>query len=67
MTKHADDLQLTGTASAVKHILTALQHVFGELKVEWYVFTNCRVRHVQGKVVMEIALDQTLFTSNLRC
>eukprot|EP00974_Lingulodinium_polyedra_P031536 3033760-Lingulodinium_polyedra.AAC.1 len=65
MTKHVDDLKLTGRALAVRHILTAYQHVFGELKVGWYVFTNCGVRPVQDKVVMAITLDHTLFASNL--
>eukprot|EP00974_Lingulodinium_polyedra_P100314 9716630-Lingulodinium_polyedra.AAC.1 len=67
MTKHVDDLELTGAASAVTHILTTLQHVFGELKVERYVFTNCGARHVQDRITVAITLDQTLFTNNLRC
>eukprot|EP00974_Lingulodinium_polyedra_P046490 4454262-Lingulodinium_polyedra.AAC.1 len=59
LSKHVDDLKLAGTPEAVKHILTELQKVSGELKVEWYTFTNCGVRHVQDKISMEITLDQT--------
>ena len=41
LTKHVDDLKLTGDAGAVQSILAELQKVFGELKVEWHVFTKC--------------------------
>ena len=41
MTKHVDDLKLTGEAEMLNLILKELKQVFGELKVEWHVFTNC--------------------------
>ena len=40
--KHVDDLKLTGDPEPMKSILSELQKVFGELKVEWYTFTNLR-------------------------
>merc|ERR1711873_46767 len=67
LTEHADDLKLTGDAGAVQSILAELQKVFGELKVEWHVFTNCGVRHVQDKVTREITLDQIAYANNLCC
>ena len=66
MTKHVDDLKITGEPEYVKNILSALQAVFGELKIEWYAFTNCGVRHIQCKVTFQITLDQTEYAANLR-
>ena len=40
--------------------------MFGELKLEWNVFTNCGVRHVQDVRTKEITLGQIHFASNLR-
>ena len=54
LTKHVDDLKLTGEPNAVKNILAELQKVFGELKVEWHTFTNCGVRHIQDPVTKDI-------------
>ncbi len=66
MTKHVDDLKITGEPEYVKNILSALQAVFGELKIEWYAFTNCGVRHIQSKVTFQITLDETEYAANLR-
>ena len=66
MTKHVDDLKGTGDSTTVQHILSELQKVFGDLKIEWYVFTNCGVRHIQDKITKEITLDQIQFANNLR-
>ena len=66
MTKHVDDLKLSGEAEMLNLILKELQLVFGELKVEWHVFTNCGVRHVQDIRTKEITLDQIAYVSNLR-
>ncbi|MCP3885256.1 MAG: hypothetical protein GY700_07245, partial [Propionibacteriaceae bacterium] len=66
MTKHVDDLKITGTPERVKAILTAISAVFGELKIEWHAFTNCGVRHIQCSNTMQITLDQTEYTANLR-
>ena len=49
----------------MKSILSELQKVFGELKVEWYTFTNCGVRHIQNTITMEITLDQIDYAKNL--
>ena len=66
ITKHVDDLKTTGQAERVKTVLSELQRVFGELKVEWYVFTNCGVKHVQDQVTKEVTLDQIAYVGNLR-
>ena len=66
MTKHVDDLKLTGEAEMLNLILKELKQVFGELKIEWYVFTNCGVRHVQDIRTKEITLDQIAYVGNLR-
>eukprot|EP00974_Lingulodinium_polyedra_P015572 1507799-Lingulodinium_polyedra.AAC.1 len=65
-TKHPDDLKLAGTPGAVKHILAELQKYFGTLKVEWYAFTRCGVRHVQDRISKEITLDQAAYTNSLQ-
>ncbi len=62
MTKHVDDLKITGKPEQVRQILAAIQAVFGELKIEWHTFTNCGVRHIQCKVTMQITLDQSEYT-----
>ena len=65
LTKHVDDLKLTGDPDPMKSILSELQKVFGELKVEWYTFTNCGVRHIQNTITMEITLDQIDYAKSL--
>merc|ERR1712051_304790 len=65
LTKHVDDLKMTGTATKMQHVLQELQKVFGELKVEWHVFTNCGVRHVHDVRTKEVTLDQIQFASSL--
>ena len=65
MTKHVGDLKTTGEVERVKTILSELQRVFGELKVEWYTFTNCGVKHVQDQVTKDITLDQIAYVGNL--
>ena len=66
MTKHVDDLKMTGETEMLNLILKELQQIFGQLKVEWHVFTNCGVRHVQDIRTKEITLDQIAYVSNLR-
>ena len=66
MTKHVDDLKGTGDSATVQHILSELQEVFCDLKIDWYTFTNCGVRHMQCQVTKEITLDQIQLANNLR-
>ena len=40
MTTHVDDLKLTGEPERTNLIQRELHKLFGELKVEWYVFTK---------------------------
>jgi hypothetical protein len=65
MTKHVDDLKITGEPAIVKEVLLEIQKVFGELKVIWNDFTNCGVHHIQNKITKEITLDQNAFASKL--
>ena len=48
MANHVDDLKLTGKRKVIERVLQQIQEVFGELKSEWYTFTNCGLRHLQG-------------------
>ena len=63
---HVDDLKGTGDSATVQHILSELQKVFGDLKIERYTFTSCGVRHIQCQVTKEITLDQIQFANTLR-
>jgi len=67
MTKHVDDLKLTGEKEVINHILTEIQKVFGPLKIIWNNFTNCGVRHsLTTTGERELSLDQIEYASNLR-
>ena len=66
MSKHVDDLKLTGEPHIMKEIMSEIQREFGEFKIEWHVLTNCGVRHIQDKPTMEVTLDQIVFAGNLR-
>ena len=45
MSKHVDDLKLAGMRHIIKEIMTEIQRVFGELKIEWHSFTTWRESH----------------------
>ena len=65
LTKHVDDLKITGETEWVMWILNKLQAKFGKLKIIWDKFTNCGVRHdllADGSRT----LDQFEYASNLR-
>ena len=66
MTKHVDDLKLTGRRDAILQVIQELQKVFGDLKVDWNEFTNCGVRHVQDPTTKEVTLDQHDYIKNMR-
>ena len=66
MSKHVDNLKLAGMRHIIKEIMTQMQRVFGELKIQWHSFTNCGVRHIQDKLTKEITLDQIVYVGNLR-
>jgi hypothetical protein len=66
MTKHVDDLKITGRSEVVKQVLFEIQKVFGELKIMWRDFTNCGTRHIQDPITKEITLDQIEYTQNMR-
>ena len=58
MAKHVDDLKLTGKKKVIEWVLQQIQEVFGELKIEWYTFTNCGLRHIQDPTTFLTTLDQ---------
>ena len=62
MTKHVDDLEVTGTKTTIARILKHIEQVFGSLKVEWHSFVNCGVKHEHNPTTKEITLDQDHYT-----
>ena len=52
LTKHVDDIKFMGVPQETKDMIIYLHDAFGELKIEWYQFTNCGVRHYQGSATM---------------
>ena len=66
LTKHVDDLKLTGEPTVVKELLAEPHTVFGELKVEWYSFTDCGVRRIQDQIAKGVTLGQIAYASNPR-
>jgi hypothetical protein len=66
MTKHVDDLKLTGEEKWILWVLHQIQEVFGDLKIIWDDFTNCGVHHVYDKVQRSLTLDQIDYAKNLR-
>jgi len=67
LTKHVDDLKATGETDIIVHVFGELQKVFGELKINGNIFTNCRVRHEQDTTAMAVTLDQIHYVDTLRC
>ena len=66
MAKHVDDLKLTGKKKVIEWVLQQIQEVFGELKIEWYSFTNCGLRHIQDPTTFLITLDQEEYIKNMK-
>ena len=66
MTKHVNDLKITGEQKRVDFVLSKIQAMLGNLKIEWNEFTNCGVRHTQDKVTKECYLDQLEYAKGLR-
>jgi len=66
MTKHVDDVKLTGESKWIHWVLQKVEHMFGELKISWLDFTNCGVRHVRDMKAGTCTLDQIEYTQKLR-
>ena len=66
MTKHVDDLKVTGAEKDVLWVLGQIQDVFGKLKIIWDDFTNCGVHHQWDPIRQCISLDQIAYAKNLR-
>ena len=66
LAKHVDDLKLTGKKKVIEWVLLQIQEVFGELKIEWFTFTNCGLRHIQDPISFSITLDQEEYIKNMK-
>ena len=66
ITKHVDDLKVTGDKAIVIWILEQIQKVFGQLKIDWNNFTNCGVRHRQDTVTKAVTLDQEEYIKGIK-
>ena len=66
MAKHVDDLKITGERETILKVLKFIQDVFGELKIEWFTFTNCGLRHIQDPKTFGITLDQEEYIKNIK-
>ena len=66
MTKHVDDLKVTGEREWIIWVLEKIQETFGNLKILWDEFTNCGVHHHYNLVDKSIELDQIEYAKTLR-
>ena len=66
MAKHVDDLKLTGKKKVIERVLQQIQEVFGELKIEWFTFTTCGLRHIQDPTTFVITLGQEEYIKNMK-
>ena len=66
MTKHVDDLKITGEQEWIDWLLEKIQETFGKLKLEWNEFTNCGVHHVRNISLNTVSLDQIEYAKKLR-
>ena len=66
MTKHVDDLKITGEREWIDWLLEKIQETFGKLKLEWNEFTNCGVHHVRNISLNTVTLDQIQYAKKLR-
>ena len=66
MAKHNDDLKLTGKKKVIELVLQQMQEVFGELKIEWFTFTNCVLRHIQDPTTFLITLGQEEYINSMK-
>ena len=64
--KHVDDLKRTGKKKVIEWVLQQIQEDFGELKIEWFTFTNCGLRHIQDPTTFSITLGQEGYIKNMK-
>ena len=55
-----------GRGDIVTKVFAEIQKVFGEMKINWYDFTNCGVKHVQCQRTYIVTLDQIHYANTLR-
>ncbi len=58
MTKHVDELKITGEPAMIEYVVHELQKVFGDLTIQWNSFVHCGVQRTQDPQTKEVALDQ---------
>ena len=66
MAKHVDDLKITAPPHIIKWLLNVLQEVFGAMRIWWFVFTNCGIRHIQDQKTFAITTDQIECANTLK-
>ena len=66
LAKHVDDLKLTGEKKVIERVLQQIQEVVVELKIGWFTFTNCGLRHIQEPTTFLITLDQEEYIKNMK-
>ena len=66
LTKHVDDLKMTGPKERIQKVLDALEKVFGKLVEHWDQFTNCGMRHISDLTKGTITVDQDEYIAALK-
>ena len=66
LTKHVDDIKMTGESAECKNIIGHLHDTLGELNIEWFQFTNCGLHHYQDQISRDVNLDQADYVQRLR-
>ncbi|MCP4853985.1 MAG: hypothetical protein GY903_05790, partial [Fuerstiella sp.] len=66
LTKHVDDLKMSGQAERLKQIIDALESVFGKMTQHWNEFQNCGMRHRRNTETHVITVDQIEYIAALK-
>ncbi len=66
MTKHVDDLKITGEPGMIDYVVSEFQKVFGDLTIQWNTFVHCGVQHTQDPQTFEVTLDQIRFANTMK-
>ena len=66
LTKHVDDLKMTGQNGRLKRIIDALENVFGKMTQHWNEFTNCGMRHRRNGDTNVVTVDQIEYIAALK-
>ena len=66
MSKRVDDLKARGPRGIVTKVFAEIQKTFGEMKINWYDFADCGVKHAQRQKTFTVTLDQIHYANTLR-